>query len=37
MFVQQAMAQFTAWTKLPAPKDVMRRVIEARLSATKSD
>ena len=34
MFVQQAMAQFSAWTKLPAPKDVMRRVIEARLGGS---
>jgi shikimate dehydrogenase len=32
MFVRQAAAQFEAWTKLPAPRDVMRRVVEERLS-----
>jgi shikimate 5-dehydrogenase len=33
MFVRQAAAQFEAWTAKPAPLDVMRRVIEARLGA----
>ena len=33
MFVRQAAAQFEAWTGLPAPTDVMRRVIVARLTA----
>ena len=33
MFVRQAAAQFNAWTGLEAPSDVMRRVIEKRLSA----
>jgi 3-dehydroquinate dehydratase/shikimate dehydrogenase len=32
MFVRQAVAQFEAWTGLPAPRDVMRGVIEARLA-----
>ena len=32
MFVRQAAAQFEAWTGKPAPRDVMRRVVEARLS-----
>jgi 3-dehydroquinate dehydratase / shikimate dehydrogenase len=32
MFVHQAAAQFTAWTKLAAPAQVMRRVIERRLT-----
>ncbi|HEX8914682.1 MAG TPA: type I 3-dehydroquinate dehydratase [Humisphaera sp.] len=32
MFVRQAAAQFEAWTKLPAPADVMREVVEARLA-----
>jgi 3-dehydroquinate dehydratase/shikimate dehydrogenase len=32
MFVRQAAAQFEAWTQLPAPVDVMRQVILARLS-----
>jgi 3-dehydroquinate dehydratase/shikimate dehydrogenase len=32
MFVRQAAAQFEAWTKLPAPNDVMRRVVEERLT-----
>jgi 3-dehydroquinate dehydratase/shikimate dehydrogenase len=32
MFVRQAAAQFQAWTNLPAPMDVMRRVIEGRLA-----
>lgn len=31
MFVRQAMRQFEAWTGRPAPIDVMRHVIEARL------
>jgi 3-dehydroquinate dehydratase/shikimate dehydrogenase len=33
MFVRQAAAQFEAWTKLAAPTDVMRRVVEQRLAA----
>jgi len=33
MFVRQAVSQFEAWTKLKAPDDVMRRVVEKRLSA----
>ena len=32
MFVRQAVAQFEAWTKLPAPMDVMRSVVERRLA-----
>jgi 3-dehydroquinate dehydratase/shikimate dehydrogenase len=32
MFVRQAAAQFEAWTKLAAPADVMRRVVERRLA-----
>lgn len=32
MFVRQAAAQFRAWTGLEAPSDVMRRVVEERLS-----
>jgi 3-dehydroquinate dehydratase / shikimate dehydrogenase len=32
MFVRQAAAQFEAWTGKPAPKEIMRAVIEARLS-----
>jgi 3-dehydroquinate dehydratase/shikimate dehydrogenase len=32
MFVRQAIAQFEAWTKLPAPMGLMRSVIEERLS-----
>lgn len=32
MFVHQAAAQFNAWTHQPAPTDVMRAVIERRLS-----
>jgi 3-dehydroquinate dehydratase/shikimate dehydrogenase len=32
MFVRQAAAQFEAWTGRKAPADVMRRVVEARLS-----
>ena len=32
MFVRQAAAQFQAWTQLPAPTEVMRSVIESRLS-----
>jgi 3-dehydroquinate dehydratase/shikimate dehydrogenase len=31
MFVQQAAPQFFAWTHLPAPVEVMRKVIEGRL------
>ena len=34
MFVRQAAAQFEAWTHLPAPADVMRRVFEDRLAGT---
>jgi 3-dehydroquinate dehydratase/shikimate dehydrogenase len=34
MFVRQAAAQFETWTAQPAPTDVMRRVIEARLGVT---
>jgi shikimate 5-dehydrogenase len=32
MFVRQAVAQFEAWTKLPAPVDVMRAIVEQRLT-----
>jgi 3-dehydroquinate dehydratase/shikimate dehydrogenase len=32
MFVRQAAAQFEAWTGRPAPADVMRRVVDKRLS-----
>jgi 3-dehydroquinate dehydratase/shikimate dehydrogenase len=32
MFVGQAAAQFTRWTGLPAPRDLMRAVVVARLS-----
>jgi 3-dehydroquinate dehydratase/shikimate dehydrogenase len=32
MFVRQAAAQFRAWTGLEAPSEVMRRVVEQRLS-----
>jgi 3-dehydroquinate dehydratase/shikimate dehydrogenase len=32
MFVRQAAAQFEAWTRQPAPVDVMRRVVEDRLA-----
>ena len=32
MFVRQAAAQFEAWTRLKAPSDVMRCVVEKRLS-----
>jgi 3-dehydroquinate dehydratase/shikimate dehydrogenase len=31
MFVRQAAAQFEIWTSQPAPRDVMRRVVEDRL------
>ena len=31
MFVRQAAAQFEAWTKLPAPTELMRSVVERRL------
>jgi len=34
MFVRQAAGQFQAWTGQPAPKDVMRRVIEQRLATS---
>jgi len=34
MFVRQAAAQFEAWTHLKAPTDVMRGVIESRLTAS---
>ncbi|HWE95120.1 MAG TPA: type I 3-dehydroquinate dehydratase [Tepidisphaeraceae bacterium] len=33
MFVRQAVAQFESWTKLPAPTEVMRWVVETRLGA----
>lgn len=33
MFVRQAAGQFEAWTGQPAPKQVMRQVVEGRLSA----
>ena len=32
MFVRQAEAQFTLWTKLKAPREVMREVVENRLT-----
>ena len=32
MFVRQASLQFEAWTKSPAPVEVMRKVVESRLS-----
>jgi 3-dehydroquinate dehydratase/shikimate dehydrogenase len=32
MFVRQAAGQFQAWTGKPAPLDLMRRVVESRLS-----
>ena len=35
MFVRQAVAQFEAWTKIKAPSDVMRKVVERRLASTK--
>ncbi len=31
MFVRQAVGQFEAWTRQPAPMDVMRKVLESRL------
>ncbi|HEY2586801.1 MAG TPA: type I 3-dehydroquinate dehydratase [Tepidisphaeraceae bacterium] len=34
MFVRQAVAQFEAWTKLRAPVELMRSVVEARLATT---
>ncbi len=33
MFVRQAVRQFEAWTNKPAPLDLMRQVVEARLKA----
>ena len=33
MFVRQAAAQFEAWTGKPAPREVMRAVVERRLGA----
>lgn len=33
MFIRQAAAQFEAWTARPAPTELMRRVIEARLGS----
>ena len=33
MFVNQAVAQFEAWTGRPAPRDVMREVVRRRLGA----
>jgi shikimate 5-dehydrogenase len=34
MFVRQAVAQFEAWTNVTAPADVMRGVVERRLTPT---
>jgi 3-dehydroquinate dehydratase / shikimate dehydrogenase len=34
MFIRQAVAQFEAWTGLPAPTQVMRRVISERIGAS---
>jgi shikimate 5-dehydrogenase len=34
MFVRQAAGQFEAWTQKPAPTDLMRQVVEARLRRT---
>ena len=34
MFVRQAVAQFEAWTGLPAPANLMRAVVERQLTAT---
>jgi shikimate 5-dehydrogenase len=31
MFLGQAALQFERWTGKPAPKEIMRRVLEARL------
>ncbi|MBM4036512.1 MAG: shikimate dehydrogenase, partial [Planctomycetes bacterium] len=31
MFVNQAVEQFELWTRLPAPRALMRSVVEARL------
>jgi shikimate 5-dehydrogenase len=33
MFIRQAAAQFEAWTDMPAPADIMRQVVEARLGS----
>ena len=35
MFVNQAVAQFEAWTKTPAPRDVMRAVVLERLGGAR--
>jgi shikimate 5-dehydrogenase len=32
MFVRQAARQFEAWTREPAPMDLFRQVVEARLA-----
>jgi 3-dehydroquinate dehydratase/shikimate dehydrogenase len=37
MFVRQAAMQFEAWTHLPAPVDVMKQIVEARLSPSPSE
>jgi shikimate 5-dehydrogenase len=34
MFVNQAVAQFEAWTQQPAPRDLMRRVVVEALTET---
>ena len=34
MFVRQAVAQFESWTGVPAPAEVMRGVVERRLTST---
>jgi len=33
MFVNQAVMQFEIWTRSPAPREVMRRVVVDRLSS----